>query len=396
MIPIPHLINLDCGIQKPAYILYSVINQKNSMEISFLRGKKCVGLDIGSKTIKLVYLTFTAQKKFSLNNWKIIILPDEFFSLDTKSENLESIITNILKDLFSKNKNLPKNIASSVSGSSVIVRPIKVPLLTKEELSKSISIEAEPYIPFSIKEVYLSFEIIGEILEEGVRKNEVMVVAAKKDFVDKHINVLTQCGLVPKYIDVDIFAIERTLRYNYEIENENVCAVNIGANMTNVAIIENGVAKTCRDLPLGMFYILNEMKKLKQMEIEEIINYFKNDGLILTDEQKEEYLTNNKKVELSISKDLVALLKEFSTEFHKLVDFYYFQKGEQKPITKIFLSGGGCIIKNLTLYFTNEFKIETEIVDPFKKIGNADNIPAELRPIFTVAVGLAIKGYQNG
>jgi type IV pilus assembly protein PilM len=366
------------------------------MEISFLSGKKCVGLDIGSKSIKLVYLTSTGQKNFFLHNWQIINLPDEIVSSETLPEKREPVLIDTLKNIFSKNKNLPKKTASSISGTSVIIRPIKVPLLTKEELSKSISIEAEPYIPFSIKEVYLSFEIIGEILEEGVRKNEVIVVAAKKDIVDKHIDVLTQCGLVPKYIDVDIFAIERTLRYNYEIENENVCAVNIGANMTNVAIIENGVAKTCRDLPLGMFYILNEMKKLKQMEIEEILNYFKNDGLILTDEEKESYLSQNKKVELGISKDLVALLKEFSTELHKLIDFYYFQKGEQKPISKIFLSGGGCVIKNLALYFTSEFKIETEVVDPFKKITNADVVPIELRPFFAIAVGLAIKGYQNG
>jgi len=365
------------------------------MEISFLNRKKCVGLDIGSKNIKVVYLT-TRQKKLYLNNWHLVNLPNEIVSLETPPENREAIVIDILKNIFSKNKNLPKKSVSSISGPSVVIRPIKVPLLTKEELSKSISIEAEPYIPFAIKEVYLSFDIIGEILEEGVRKNEVIVVAAKKDVVDKHINILTQCGIVPKYIDVDIFAIERTLKYNYEIENENVCVVNIGANMTNVAIIENGVAKTCRDLPLGMFYILNEMKKLKQMEIEEIINYFKNDGLILTDEEKEEYLSQNKKVELSISKDLVAILKEFSTELHKLIDFYYFQKGEQKPISKIFLSGGGCVIKNLALYFTSEFKIETEIVDPFKKILNADDVPNELRPFFAVAVGLAIKGYQNG
>jgi len=367
------------------------------MELNFLKSKKYVGLDIGSKNIKLVYLTPVGQKSFSLRDWQIRQLPDEIVSLETLAENRNPVVVEILKDIFQKNKSLPKKTVSSVSGTSVIVRPIKVPSMTKEELSKSITIEAEPYIPFPIKEVYLSFDILGEVLEEGVRKNEVMIVAAKKEFIDRHIDILSQCKLTPRYIDVDIFAIERALRYNYEIENENVCVINIGANITNIAILENGVVKTCRDLPLGMFFILNEIKKLREMNIEEIISYFKNDGLILTDEKKEEYLSLDKKIELSISKDLVVLLKEFSTELHKLIDFYYFQKGEQKPISKIFLSGGGCVIKNLSLYFSLEFKMEeVEIVDPFRKIANSDNVPVELRPLFTVAVGLAIKGYQNG
>jgi len=366
------------------------------MGLNFLSSKKYVGIDIGSKNVKLIFLTPTHQKTFSLRNWDIRELPDEIVPLETTSENRDPVVISVLKDIFSKNKNLPKKTVTSVSGSSVIVRPIKVPLLTKEELAKSIAIEAEPYIPFPVKEVYLSFDVLGEVTEEGVRKNEVMIVAARKEYVDKHVDILSQCNLTPKYIDVDIFAIERALRYNYDIENENVCVVNIGANITNVAIIEAGVAKTCRDLPLGMLFILTEMKKLKQLEIKEILNYFKKDGLILTDEEKEEYLSQNKKLELSISKDLIALLKEISTELHKLIDFYYFQKGEQKPISKIYLSGGGCIIRNLDLYFSNEFKIETEILDPFKKIINADSVPQELRPFFTVAVGLAIKGYQNG
>ncbi len=362
------------------------------MELSFFK-KKCTGIDIGSKNIKVVLLKFTSKGKFALKYCKLLNIPDHLVPLDTLPENRTPFIVESIKGIFSENKSLPKTVGICVSGSSVVVRYAKLPMMTKEELSKSISIEAEPFVPFPINEVYLSFDIIGQVMEEGMRKNEVVIVAAKKDFVDSKIDILTQCGLTPQYIDVDIFALERVLRYNYEIDNDIVCVANIGANITNIGIIENGTTKVCRDLNLGMEYIINEIKKTRQLEVQDVINYIRNDGLIISEEEKERYLVENKKIELAISKDLTMLLKEFVSELRKLIEFYYFQRGEQKPLTKIFLSGGGCVIKNISEYFSSELKIPAEILDPFKNIADAEDIPQEIRPLYSVAVGIAMKSY---
>ncbi|MCS7227685.1 MAG: type IV pilus assembly protein PilM [Endomicrobia bacterium] len=363
------------------------------MDIPFLSSKKCVGVDIGSKNIKVVFLKQSSKKQFHLDYWRIANLPDNIVSLDTIPESRNPVVIETLKEIFSKKKSLPKTVGICVSGTSVVIRYIKLPIMTREELSKSISIEVEPFIPFPVNEVYLSFDVVGEVMEEGVRKNEVVIVAAKKDYIDSQIDILQQCNLIPKYIDVDIFALEKVLRYNYEIENDIVCVVNIGANITNVGIVENGTTRVCRDLPLGMGYILNEIKKNRQMEFQEIMNYIKKDGLIISDEAKEKYFAQSKKTELAISKDLSSLLKEFTTELHKIIDFYYFQKGEQKPLSKIFISGGGSVIKNICEYFTTEFKIQTELLDPLKNVQNADIVPYETRPLLSVAIGLGMKSY---
>lgn len=355
--------------------------------------KKCVGLDIGSKNIKLVFLKPAGQNKFCLQYFQTIPLPDEISTADVLPENRISTLVPVLREVFTKNKKLPKNVAVSVAGSSVVIRYLKLPIMTKEELEKSINIEVEPFIPFPINEVYLSFDIIGEVIDEGVRKNEVVVAAVKKDVVDTLISLLSQCGLTPMFIDVDSFSLERTINYNYELKEEVVCLVNIGANITTVSIIENLTTRVSRDLTFGINYFLNDLQKTRQLQPSEILEYLKNDGLIISDEEKEEYLMQNKKTELSISKDLSVLLKELTTEIHKIIDFYYFQKGEQKPLSKIFLSGGGCIIRNLALYFSNEFKIETEILDPFRNIKNAEVVPDDVKPLFSVAVGLAAKPY---
>lgn len=356
--------------------------------------KNSIGLDIGSKNIKIVYLT-SKHKKFKVASFKILPLPLEIVGEEVPIETKITVIEQVIKNFFSKYKNLPKRSAISVSGSSVVIRYIKLPIMKKEEIEKTIYIEAEPFIPFPITDVYLSFDIIGEVIDENIKKNEVVIVAAKKDYIDAKIKMLRNCRIKPVYIGVDIFVLEEVLKYNYEVKEEVVCVVNIGHNITNVGVIENGVTRITRDLPLGIGNIINNIKKSlqqqKQISDEELMVYLKEDGLIITEEDKEKYLKDDKKIELLISKSLISSFKEISSEIHKIIDFYYFQKGEQKMLSKILLSGGGSIIKNLNLYLYNEFKVDVEYLDPFKNIENSENIPQELRPIFAVAVGLAMK-----
>ncbi|MCX7910399.1 MAG: type IV pilus assembly protein PilM [Endomicrobia bacterium] len=352
--------------------------------------KKNVGLDIGSKSIKIVALN-NKGSRYELIDWQIVELPEEIVSIETPLEKRNLTITEVIKDIFLKNKKLSKKVGISVAGPSVVIRYIKLPIMTKEELSKSISLEVEPFIPFPLSDVYLGFDIIGEVIDEGIKKNEIVIVAAKKELIDSRLDLLKQLKLTPRFIDVDSFVLERVVGYNYDISNEVVCVINIGANVTNVNIIENGTTKICRDLSLGMYYIINEIKKTTQLSPKDIVNYFKTDGLILTDQKKEEYILQDKKLELNISKIISSLLKEFVAEIRKIMDFYYFQKGEQKPISRIFLNGGVCIINDVDVYFNNEFKINVEILDPFKNVDNSEDVPKEVRPILSVAVGLAMR-----
>ena len=363
------------------------------MILNFFSKTKCLGLDIGSKNIKLVNLVSSKGKKYKLVDFKILPLKiKEKLDFDTKQE----VILQTIKNLFAENPSLPKKVAISVSGPSVVIRYIKLPIMSKEELEKSISIEAESFIPFPITDVYLSFDVIGEVIDENVKKNEVVVVAVRKELIDYRIKLLKECKLTPLCIDVDIFVLEKVINYNYNVKDDVVCVINIGGEMTNIGIIEKGVTRVSRDLPIGLDSIISEIKKAQQIEEDVILKCLKSEGLIVDEEKRELYIQEQKKFELLFSKNLMLALKELISEIHKIIDFYYFQEGEQKPLSKIFLSGGGSIIKNLDLHFYNEFKVEVEYLDPFKNIENSEGIPFEERAILPVATGLAIRGLSYG
>jgi type IV pilus assembly protein PilM len=136
--------------------------------------------------------------------------------------------------------------------------------------------------------------------------------------------------------------------------------------------------------------VIQNIKNLQQVDdIKILYEQIKTDGVIIKEEDKERYLQEDKRDALLFSKNLVSILKEISSELRKIIDFYYFQKGEQKPLSKIFISGGGTIIKNLADFFADEFKVSVEIFDPLKNIEESKKVPQELRPLFAVAAGLA-------
>ena len=106
------------------------------------------------------------------------------------------------------------------------------------QLEKQIQLEAEPYIPFDIKDVNLDWYIMGERPErEGTM--DVVLVAAKKDYMAEYLDLISSLGLVPIVVDVDPFALEVMYEFSYpNVQEEVVALVNVGASTININILE--------------------------------------------------------------------------------------------------------------------------------------------------------------
>ncbi|MCX5783057.1 MAG: pilus assembly protein PilM, partial [Elusimicrobia bacterium] len=138
----------------------------------------------------------------------------------------------------------------SVAGNSVIVRYVALNKLSKGELSAVISKEAEPFIPFDIKDVNLGWQILGDKEDEGGQKKmEVILAAAKKDLVDDKVDILRSAGLNPLVIDVDSFALASIIsRSESSKEAQAVIILNIGAKATSLTVAEKDVVRVARDV----------------------------------------------------------------------------------------------------------------------------------------------------
>src|SRR5213596_1574791 len=163
-------------------------------------------------------------------------------------------VVTAIKDLATEQKLKNKNVALSISGTSVIVKKITLPPMPEEELDKQIKFEAEQYIPFDINDVYLDFHILSQEEQSaaGQAEMEVLLVASKKDKLNDYANAVREAGLTPKVVDVDAFAIENMYCANYEtLPGELTALVNIGASVMNINILKGGVSAFTRDITIG-------------------------------------------------------------------------------------------------------------------------------------------------
>ena len=121
---------------------FEILDLGNKTVQLLSRQKQLVGLDIGSSAVKAVELR-RAKKGFELVHAGLEPLASDTV-VDGAIMDALSVADSIAK-IFSLHKIKTKNVATSVSGHSVIVKKIPLPAMSEEELEESIQWEAEQH-----------------------------------------------------------------------------------------------------------------------------------------------------------------------------------------------------------------------------------------------------------
>jgi len=346
------------------------------MAFPFFRKQRVLGVDIGSSSIKVLELKEGGKKAYQMLNFGIAPLPADVVVDGAIMDS--GVVVEALKGLLSSLKLKTTLAATSVSGTSVLIKKINLPVMTEEELEESIQWEAEQYIT-NINEVNIDFHILGPAAEEG--QMSVLLVGAKKEIVNERVNLLTEAGLKPVVVDVDAFAVENAFELNYPInENEHVVLVNVGASVTNINIVKGPNSIFTRDIALGGKSFTEEVQKALKISSQEAESM----KIGLTPETMTPEVGNALKV---VSDSIAAEIK-------KSIDFLGLG-GEQK-INGVYLSGGAARTLTLADSISARTELPVEVIDPFRNIEYNPRVFDEayiegIKPTATLVAGLALR-----
>ncbi len=355
----------------------------------FVGPKDVIGVDIGSYAVKVILFNLEGGAP-TLKAWGYLPLNAK---PDATPEEKKTQTINALRAFLIEKGIKIKEAATALSGNSVIVRYVKFPRLTKSELSATLATEAEPFIPFDINEVQLGFHILNEIVEDGQKKMETVLVASKKDLVTARLEVLQSAGLNPTIIDVDSFALENVYEKVRDPKGEAGASLylNMGHMVTNLSIIENGVTRVVRDIFISGSTLTKAIMKALQVDFPKAEELKKANGVIIDPAEKEKALAEGNREALGVSQAVSTVVKDLVSEVHRSVDFYLSQ-GAERSIGRIVLAGGSARLKNLSKHLAGELKVPVTVLDPFAFLKTPPGeIPPELGPSFGVAVGLALR-----
>ena len=347
----------------------------------FSGGKQLAGLDIGSSCIKLAEIQDSPKGRIlSLFSQVPLVKGVIVDGAVVESEALTATI----KELFHQSGCKRKKIVTSISGHAVIVKKATFAQMDDEELRALIHDEAGKYLPFDdMSAVDYDFQILGEN-PYNPSQMEVLIVAAKKEIIEGYTEAIQAAGLIPVIMDVDSFALETMYEENYEFEeNDVVVLINIGASITNLNAVKGGVSIFTRDFTLGGNSVTEALAANLGVPFEE------------AEKVKIKGTGDDEQTRKTFREGLITYADPICSEIERSVDYFRSTFGAE-TISKILVSGGGGMIPDLIADLGRRLGIETEIINPFKKIQVDKKVlspesAGSIGPIAAVGVGLALR-----
>ncbi|MHB8771455.1 MAG: type IV pilus assembly protein PilM [Syntrophales bacterium] len=347
----------------------------------FAGGKQLVGLDIGSSCIKVAEIQDTSKGRV-LNRFSRLPLAKGIIVDGVVAE--PDLLAQAIKKLFKKSGSKRKKVVTSISGHSVIVKKVTISQMDEGELRELIHDEAGKYLPFDdMATVDYDCQILGENPYNPTQM-EVLLVAAKREIIEGYTEVIEAAGLLPTIMDVDSFALETMYEENYDFEETDVdILINVGASITNLNAVKGGMSIFTRDFTIGVNSVTEAIAR----------------HLGIPAEKAEEALTegygDDEQTRKTFREGMIAHADSICSEIERSVDYFRSTFGAEN-IKHVLLSGGGALIPGIASDLAQRLGIETEIINPFRKIAVdkralGSETAESIGPIAAVSVGLALR-----
>ena len=378
------LINMDNSLKK---IITDGLASLSNMFKSDKLGGNVLGVDIGSSSIKVVQLK-KKNDKAMLETYGVLSLgpygnSDVGSVTSLKTEDISKALIDVMKE----SNVTTKNAVISIPSLSSLIFTISLPgKIDEAQLAKIIPIEARKYIPVPITEVSLDWFIIPQESEFSENEEsttdasksavEVLVVAIHNDTLSQYRDILKATELNSDSFEMEIFS---NIRSSFNHELAPVMLIDFGASKTKVSIVEAGVVRVFHVVNRGSQDITRNISQSLSITFEEAEKLKRSAGL-------------DARIDPQIEKVARLSVNYILTDINTIV--FAYEKKYNKNISKVYLVGGGSLLKGFLEVAKSNFQAEVIYSNPFGKTES----PAFLAPIlqasgpeFAVAVGLALR-----
>src|SRR5579862_7584043 len=167
-------------------------------------------------------------------------------------------LTSALSELFA-GSGLDRRVRIGIANQRIVMRQIELPpILDPKELDSAVRFQAQDEIPMPIESVVLDYHALGVVETEGGARMRVLLVAARRDMIERVLLAARQAGLRPEGVDLAAFGMIRALRPVDVPDDEQVLYLSIGG-LTNLAIASGATCEFTRVITTGVDQIVSEV-----------------------------------------------------------------------------------------------------------------------------------------
>lgn len=322
-----------------------------------------LSLDFGSDRIRGVVgkhskKGIVVDKSFMLN------LPEGLYG-DGEITDIDQL-TYLLRNVLSENGIGQLETYGVINSTSIIMREVNLPTVSKEEIDSIISYQLDEYIPINPEDYVVKYLLLGNIQKEGIDHSQILLIGIPRAMIQAHLTLLKSANLKPTVLDYHGNAIAKLITEGGSINQgypdaSTFACVDLGYDFTQLSIVEDGMVKVARVIEFGAKDIIEELKtRMPFIGETDIADKIKK----LEDISIKPSLDNPEITFIEILRDNLFLLMD---KIEMIIRYYITREAENK-IDLILLYGNFSQIMGLDIMFKDFFEIETSKLLSLNKV----------------------------
>lgn len=349
------------------------------------------GMEITPERVNLAQLSKQGQN-YRLSKFCTVEIPEGIFQ---EGKIVDSpALAEIIQEMLAEYKIKAKRVATGVPMREAIIRIIPIPAeLDDQELKDMVlNHEASLYLPYPRDEVDLDYHKLGYFEDEdGIEKVHVLLVATRREVTDSYLDTLLQAGLQVDVVEINSFALIRTIREQLRqfSSNEAAVVVDIEFDNTEIAIVVDGVPQFSRTVPIGTYQLQNSLSRAMNLPTSRSPDILQ--GMTIPVTAFDSMSTAGAAINPGMTA-LMRVLGELTDELRRSINFYLNQSDDLE-IVQLLLAGPGGGIAQLDEFFTQRLSIPTMQIDPITALSLdvAQDLTSVQRPGLGTVLGLGLR-----
>jgi type IV pilus assembly protein PilM len=343
-----------------------------------------IGVDISSTSVKMVELSEGSKGSHRLDSYAIAPMGKEAV-VDGNITDLDQVVDAIQR-AWKLLGTREKRLALALPAAAVISKKVLMQSgLREEDMELQVEAEANQYIPFSLDEVNIDFQVIGPAPNNPDTEVEVLIAASRKEKIEDRVAAAEGGGLKVTVMDVETYATEAA----YELvanqlpnrgKEQTVMIVDIGAIMMHINVLHDNQSVYIREQSFGGAQLTQEIQRRFGLSLEEAEIAKRRGGL------PDSY-------ELEV---LQPFMQSLAMEVARALQFFT-SSTQYNSVNHIVLAGGCASIPGVDLLVQERTQVNTVIANPFNEMSLSPKIKQQQlvadAPALMIACGLALRRF---
>ncbi len=341
-----------------------------------------IGIDISSTTIKMVELADDGSGGYKLEGYSMSPIPKDAI-VDGNISDLEKV-TDAMKLAWKLLGSREKRVALALPAAAVISKKVLMAAdLREEDMEVQVEAEANQYIPFSLDEVNIDFQVIGPA-HNSPDEVEVLIAASRKEKIEDRVAAAEGAGLKVTVMDVETYATEAAYslvasQLPNSAREQTVMIVDIGAMMMHINVLHDNKSVYTREQSFGGGQLTQEIQRRFGLSLEEAEISKRKGGL------PESYETEV----------LQPFVQSLAMEVARALQFFT-SSTQFNRVDHIILAGGCAAITSIDVMVQERTQVNTIVANPFNGMTMGSKFKQQQAaidaPALMIACGLAMRG----